>query len=198
MENQFIFPLKRPIVLPISSYDNQGVIVYNARDFAFGYSVIPNPKEKQLNVSLLIYRVEDEVLIRTLTTFNITEQGFPTGAILNAVEIQKQKNVIIGLNQIIASLTEAITVLNAQEAILAEAGKSTVEISAEITDISNQLLQAQLDLSNVAIPEPELEYHNRYSDVIDYFSKDGSITDAGIEWAKTIPFLGLTLNDYLA
>jgi hypothetical protein len=198
MENQFIFRLKRPIVIPISQYDQQGVIVYNSRDFAFGYSVVPNPKEKQLNVSLLVYRVSDETLIRTLTTFNITEQGFPTGVVLNALEIKAQQEAIEKYQDTINTLEGTLSILYLQEAALASAGESTVEVAAQILDLYTQKQEAATKLSKVVIPEPELEYINRYSDVIDYFDKDGSITVAGIEWAKSVPFLGLTLNDYLA
>jgi len=198
MESQFIFKLKRPIVFPISQSDNQGVVVYNSRDFAFGYSIIPNPKEKQLTVTLLIYRVADEVVIRSIATFNITEQGFPTGVLLNQADIDAALASKVKLQDSIDKAALTLQALYAQEAALAEQGEDTSVVSATIVATSNQLLQDRLKLSTLVVPTPELEYANRYSDIIDYFNKDGSITEAGIEWAKSVPFLGLTLNDYLA
>lgn len=198
MESQFIFRLKRPIVFPISQSGNQGVVVYNSRDFAFGYSIIPNPKEKQLTVTLLIYRVADEVVIRSIATFNITEQGFPTGVLLNQADIDAALASKVKLQDSIDKAALTLQALYAQEAALAEQGEDTSVVSATIVATSNQLLQDRLKLSTLIVPTPELEYANRHSDIIDYFNKDGSITEAGIEWAKSVPFLGLTLNDYLA
>lgn len=38
---------------------------------------------------------------------------------------------------------------------------------------------------------------NKYSDVIGYFNGDGTLTDAGIAWAKTTPFRGALISDYI-
>ena len=197
MEQEYIFNLKRALVLPVSEWDNQGMLVYNSRDFALGYSTIPNPKEKQLTVNLLIYRLSDERTIRNLSTFVITEQGFPTGRVLNQAEIDKAIADKSKLELNITTLEALITTLYAEEASLLADGQDASTISNQISESIGTLTGLRLNLLQIVIPTPDLEYYNKYSDIIDYFNKDGSITKLGIEWAKTVPFLGLTLNDYL-
>lgn len=198
MENSFIFRIKRPIVLPVNQYANEGSLVYNTRDFGFGYSIIPNPREKVMTISLLVFRIADEVVIRTLATFNVTEQGFITSVVLNQADIDKAVSNRADINAHILESSERLMALRAEEAALAEAGESTVEISATIEALMTQISKYLDDLNAITIPQAEYLYVNKYSDIINYFDKDGSITEAGIEWAKTVPFLGATLNDYLA
>ena len=198
MEQEFIFKLKRALVLPVSEWDNQGMLVYNPRDFALGYSTVPNPKEKQLTVNLLIYRLSDERTIRNLATFVITEQGFPTGRVLNQAEIDAAATSRADLEQETLEINAVVADLYLEEAALNAEGQDTTAISKQITDLIKRLAEIRVELNALIVPTPELEYYNRYSDIIDYFNKDGSITELGIEWARTVPFMGLTLNDYLA
>jgi len=198
MEQEFIFKLKRALVLPVSEWDNQGMLVYNSRDFALGYSTVPNPKEKQLTVNLLIYRLSDERTIRNLATFVITEQGFPTGRVLNQAEIDAAVTSRADLEQETLEINAVVADLYLEEAALNAEGQDTTTISTQITALVKRLAEIRIELNAIVVPTPELEYYNRYSDIIDYFNKDGSITELGIEWARTVPFMGLTLNDYLA
>jgi len=198
MEQEFIFKLKRALVLPVSEWDNQGMLVYNSRDFVLGYSTVPNPKEKQLTVNLLIYRLSDERTIRNLATFVITEQGFPTGRVLNQAEIDAAVTSRADLEQETLEINAVVADLYLEEAALNAEGQDTTTISTQITALVKRLAEIIIELNAIVVPTPELEYYNRYSDIIDYFNKDGSITELGIEWARTVPFMGLTLNDYLA
>ena len=198
MEQEFIFKLKRALVIPINEFANEGVIVYNSREFALGYSVIPNPKEKELSVSLIIYRIADERLIRNLATYRITEQGFPTGEIVNAVEIEDANKAYIKALGFVNATTATLTALYVLEAQASAELEDTSAIVAQIQIAQQELEQYKSDLKSIVIPAPELAYWNKYSDIIDYFNKDGSITEEGLAWAKSVPFLGLTLNDYLA
>lgn len=173
------------------------MLVYNPRDFALGYSTVPNPKEKQLTVNLLIYRLSDERTIRNLATFVITEQGFPTGRVLNQAEIDAAATSRADLEQETLEINAVVADLYLEEAALNAEGQDTTTISAQITALVKRLAEIRVELNALIVPTPELEYYNRYSDIIDYFNKDGSITELGIEWARTVPFMGLTLNDYL-
>jgi hypothetical protein len=38
---------------------------------------------------------------------------------------------------------------------------------------------------------------NKYSEVISFFNGDGTLTDAGIAWAKSTPFKGALIGDYV-
>lgn len=198
MENEFIFKLKRAIAFPVSLYDNQGIIVYNERDFALGYSTVPNPKEKMITINLLMYRLSDEVVTRVLNTFVITEQGFPSGGILNSEDIAIANAKAAKFVETIAALQESVLALSIEEAALAASGQDTTEIGAAILELNHQLDTARIGQQTLVIPQPELEYVNKYSDIINYFNKDGSITEAGIVWARTVPFMGVTLDAYLA
>lgn len=198
MENTFIFDIKRPIVLPVNLGSNEGVIVYNIRDFGFGYTVMPNPREKVLTISLLVMRKSDQAIVRTLSTFNVTEQGFPSGVILNQPEIDAAI-AMKGLLLIeIPELQALIQNLLAQEAAAIEAETDPTQIQEQLAEAQATLATKMQELVNIVIPEPNVLFVNKYSDIIDYFEKDGSITAEGIQWARTVPFLGGTLDDYLA
>jgi len=43
----------------------------------------------------------------------------------------------------------------------------------------------------------DIVYINKYSEVIQYFEGDGSLTEAGITWAKSTPFNGQTVGDFI-
>jgi len=195
--NKFIFEIKRPIVIPVSDYANEGMIVYNTRDFALGYSILPNPREKVMTINLLIFRLSDEVVTRTIASFSITEQGFKTDVALNQLEIDAVVLRRFKINEKISEFQGLLFALLAEEASLAEQNLDTSDVSKQITITRDAINELTLQLNDEIVPQAEYLYINKYSDIIDYFDKDGSITLKGIEWAKTVPFRGGTLNDYL-
>lgn len=195
--NNFIFKIKRSIVIPVNDFVNDGIIVYNTRNFGLGYSVIPNPREKVMTISLLVFRLVDEVVVRTLATFNVTEEGFKTDVVLNQDEINAitlRRNKLI---ETIAKTTSELNILYVQEAAMAGDGLDVTEISKQIQQKESAVRELNLQLNEEILPQPIYLYINKYSDIINYFEKDGSITTDGIEWAKTVPFKGGTLNDYI-
>jgi len=195
--NDFIFEIKRPLIIPVSEYSNEGVIVYNVREFGLGYSIMPNPREKIMTISLLVFRLADEVVIRSLATFNITEQGFKTGVVLNQAEIDAVLLRRKKLNEKLQESQTNLLLLKAEEASLASQELDTSEIAKLIVITEAAIEELTQELYNEILPQEEYLYINKYSDIIEYFDKDGSITPEGIEWAKTVPFRGGTLNDYL-
>lgn len=200
MEKQFIFKFKRPLVLPVSPNENKGVIVYNPRDFGFGYSVVPNPRDRVLIVTLAVFELETSTMVQQINTYVITEAGFPTGIVTNQKDIDDAR---IFLQQTLDELTSAqieLQALRTHEIDLAVSGATTEELAAISQSIKDQeylVANINITLGGITVPPPQYLYINKYSDVIDYFDKDGSITSEGIEWAKKISFLGMTLGDFI-
>lgn len=200
MEKKFIYKLKRPLVFPVSKTEKRGYVVYNSRDFGIGYNSLPNPRDKVLVVSLAIFELETGQLVQNIDSYVITESGFPTNVIVNQAEIDAARQLLSDVQSDITKTENRLQSAYAEEAaaVVEGATQETLDaIKATIQHYLTELEDLRNQLQAISIPAPEILYINKYSDIIKYFSNDGSITEEGVVWAKTIPFLGLTIGDYI-
>lgn len=54
-----------------------------------------------------------------------------------------------------------------------------------------------LELQKLVPVELQTLFINKYDDVVLYFKGDGSLTDEGVEWAKTVRYGNITLGDLI-
>lgn len=196
--DQYTFKLKRPILIPAKNIRN-AYTVFPSSTCALSYEVVPNPRQATMTVTLTIVDALSGAMIYKLDTFNITEQGFPTGNVLNAADIATWDTAVLPLKSAAEQASVELTNLQIQ---VAELVNTNQIVPQELTDaVDAKIAEIQtIDDAIVAAgprPVPVLEYYNKYSDIIKYFDNTGAITAEGIIWAKNIPFLGLTIGDYI-
>lgn len=200
MEKKFIYKLKRALALPVSKTQKRGYVVYNSRDFGIGYNSVPNPRDKVLQVSLAIFDIESNEMVQSIDNYIITEAGFPTNVVINQTDIDNAKELIASKQSDVAKVEGRLQAAYSEEAAAVAEGATQQELDAIATEIQQYIAEfraIQVELQQLSVPAPQILYVNKYSDIIKYFSNDGSITDEGVVWAKSIPFLGLTLGDYI-
>lgn len=197
MDN-YTFNIKRSILIPFSGVVN-ALLVFRPEHFALSYTMQPNPKEEYMVVSLNIVDKSTGNEVYKLASFTITERGFPTGVILNAAVIEKWLNDNAALN--LTKKTKEMALVDKQGdeyALIAAQKQVPAELTAEIAALQEEVNQLTASIEALGPqPEPNELYFNKYSDVVGYFDNRGAITSEGIAWARNIPFLGLTLGDYL-
>ncbi len=196
--NKLIFPLKRSLVLPATERPNKGLLVFLPEQFGLTYKIVPNASEKSMLVQLFIIDLSDNWTY-LIKTFNITENGFPTGKVLNADVISTYNLTYDQLLQSITNSETQLVILEAERATLISLSQDVPnKLNKDIEDLQNLRIQSYTELKNLGEkPLPILEYYNKYSDVIDFFEKSGEISLDGVSWAKNIPFFGLTLGDFI-
>lgn len=223
MASQHIFPLSRPLVL---NHPTGGLLVFTGAKHAFGYRVFPDPVNEKMRVDLLVVDVKTGRQVHEIESFEITEAGFPTGIVTNSAALQAWDAQFEAARQLSLAKNGSVDSFRQGEkeklGLLAEKqdvragtpeGPERDALDDEIRAILEQVEKAQADLkkseedaddARVAFanltgtrPAEEVLVINRYSEIIGYFSGDGSITPEGIDWARNIPFLGGKLGDYL-
>ena len=150
-------------------------------------------------VTLTIVDKETGNQVYTIASYTITENGFPTGVILNQAAIDAWVSSYGSISSAKKALEATLVEKQGEEyQYLADKLDVPAELTLEIESLTEQVAEAEGQL--VALgerPEP-IELHiNKYSDVLQYFDNKGAITADGITWAKTIPFMGLTIGDYI-
>jgi len=163
----YTFPIKKDLSVPLIK-NNKAFITYPAEHFALTYTIQPFPRQEYLNVHIEIVDRVTGIVVDTLNSFTITEQGFPTGIITNQSEID---SVRATHEQLSPLLSEAIASENQEEM-----DRLISEIAALPT-----------------VPTPIELYVNKYSEVSEYFDNKGRLTSEGFIWASNLSFL----KDYL-
>ena len=164
---QLNFPLTKDLIIPSPALKSKGFTVFPAGVFGLTYNTNPDPRKETVLISLNVIDLQELDIVHTLNTFNITEAGFPFGEAINQVDID-------------AALAQRATL----EAEL---------VNADIADIA----ELERQLSEVTVPDTVQEVRSRYSEVISFFNGNGTITEQGIEWAKTAPLGAETVGDYI-
>lgn len=196
--NEYIFPLVRPLAIPSRNVPG-ALLVFLPTKHGLTYKVSPFPRDQRLHVTLEVVTLENNVVVYPLSEFDITETGFPSGVALNQDAIDSY-------------LAEYAPLVAASDAKYAEMGANE---DAQVAELANtgQVSQKLIDAYTVLLgefqelqdqigalgqqPVPVYEYINKYSEVKDYFDNTMTITPEGLVWAKTIPFLGNTLGDFI-
>lgn len=199
----FLFNLKRSIILP---QEDGSYLVYPNNAFSLAYAVIPDPKRRSLRISLLMANKQTDEIVRAIAEFDVTDAGFPTGITTNQAEIDAWQLDFDSLMEDYAKSTNDFAVKKQQElALLAELPtnpdlqRDLDEVVAALIGLKENMETAKedVDLKRTERPAPVELFINKYDDLIGYFNNDGSITDAGIVWARTAPFFGATIGDFL-
>lgn len=196
--DSYTFALKRPLILPSSSI-SKALLFFRADVFGLSYSMMPNPKEAYMVVTLTVVNIQTGETALELASYTITEKGFSTGVITNAAEIAAWVSSATTIEGGVALKSGQLYLKQGEEyALIAAAQEVPKELTDEIAALTGEIatLQAQL----VALgekPEPVELFINKYSDVLQYFDNKGAITEEGIAWARNIPFLGLKLGDFI-
>lgn len=194
----YIFPLKKNITIPSPTVPN-AYLVFPFTTCALTYSILPKPQQSTMSVELIIADKVSGKHLFTLTQFAITEAGFPTGVVLNQADIDAYNTAKTTLATEILSLNEQLMAKDLEaQVFISQSLPVPEELTLEIENLQTQLVTKNAELVALgSAPAPITEVRNKYSDVIQYFDNTGSITTEGIVWAKTIPFGGATLGDYL-
>jgi len=186
--NNTSFPLKKNLILPATGNPNKGYLLFPAQMFSLSYDVTPRPKQQQIDIALTVSETSTEDTVWILGIYKITEDGFR-----NQTNYEEY-------SQYLADKTALEVILSSKEAEL-EIANSNLQIDEttlpqyEIAEAAWQ--EAFANLQALPIVEPIYNTINRYSEVIDYFKGDGTLTDEGIEWAKTVSFMGENLGNYI-
>lgn len=199
----FLFNLKRSIILP---QGDGSYLVYPKNAFSFAYAVIPDPKRRSLRISLLMANKQTEEIVRTIAEFDVTDAGFPTGITTNQAEIDAWQLDFDSLMEDYAKATNDFAVKKQQELALLAELPTNPDLQRDLDEVVAALVglkeametaKAAVDLKRTERPAPVELFINKYDDLIGYFNNDGSITDDGIVWARTVPFFGATIGDFL-
>lgn len=201
------FQLKRPLL--IARTDGPGQVYYSPFDHNIDYADFqPDGKAKTIAVKLVVIDVQNRTSA-TLKNFHITEDGFPFGGPTNIAEIQEALNEKVALQDAIAENKARIETLKTDKAALdAEAvrteGKELEPILADMEKMAGDILEARKNLalnesrlSAQIIPEAEYLQAFKYSDVIEWFERDGTIRDEYLPAVMMIPFMGQPISEWV-
>lgn len=197
MDN-YTFELKRPLIIPSNTVQN-ALMVFRPSHFALSYSMMPNPKEGYMVVTLTIVDKASGNEVFQIFSYTITEQGFATGVILNQAAIDAWVASFGSINDAKNALEATLVDKQSEEyQYLADKLDVPAELTLEIESLTEQVAEAVAQLEELGDkPEPVELHINKYSDVLQYFDNKGAITADGVLWAKQIPFMGLKIGDFI-
>lgn len=179
---QYTYELRKDLTIPATGNPNKGYLYFPKSLFGLSYEVRTQPRKRQLSVLLGVAELSTGEIFWPLTIFEITEAGFPTNEYENQAEYDEYiatKTKLEDETNMLASELDVITI--AQEAIEDQTSQEYSDL-----EVSREAKRAELDakilaLSELPIVDRRTLYINKYSDVIDYFKGDGTLTDEGIE-----------------
>lgn len=186
----YIHTFKQDFIVPATGNPSAGYILFPKTEFGLSYEVKPDPINKKMTVILWVSKLQLNKRVWPLEIYEITEQGFPTNEYSNQIEYDEyisQKN----------DLQNQINILNMDLEVLLS-NLPTAEdpdIQNSINEKIQEISSATLQLNSLEEVKLEIVYINKYDDVIQYFKGDGSLTDEGIEWAKTVYYNGQLIGD---
>jgi len=224
---EYTFNFKEDFEMPSVSYFPAGAYLKFSKDvFGLTYSIKPNPREKTMTVNVSTIDLATQRIVWDVYTWLITEQGFPTDVVINQDEINQYEVTLQTLINQLSILNDELTGLQNQKVLLQDEvntlqaqydvleDKTTPEATALLQQITeknteiaivedsivyknNEITNKQNEINSLVRPQPVYEYVNKYSDVLQYFNNDGSLTEDGIVWAKTIKLFGKPISDYI-
>ena len=197
MDN-YTFELKRPLIIPSNTVAN-ALLIFPTAKFGLSYSMMPNPKEAYMVVTLTIADKETGNDVFQIASYTITEQGFATGIIVNQAAIDAWIGSFESINTAKTALELTLVEKQGLEyQYLADKLDVPAELTLEIESLKEQVAEATQEIEALGEkPEPIELRINKYSDVLQYFDNKGAITPEGILWAKQIPFMGLKIGDFI-
>ena len=182
------FPLTKNLIVPATGNPNKGYLLFPAGEFALSYDVRPQPKKSKLDITLTVEEVSTGETAWVLGIYEITETGFPR--ITNQSEYDAYIQDVTNLNALMIPLVQ-------ERASLLPTLADHPENQLQIDSLTATIEDYQMQINNLAAVTLQTEYVNKYSDVIQYFNGDGTLTEEGVQWAKQVTFLGEPLSNYI-
>lgn len=186
--NNTTFALTKNLIVPATGNPSKGYLLFPAGQFGLSYNTIPKPKLSQISITLTVVDLATQEDVWILGIYNITEDGFPY------ITNQAAHNAYLQTKADLEQL--AITKQNTANALYEQAQEDP-NLMETYTIALADLESTQSELANLPVVVLEYEYINKYSDIIDYFNGDGTLTEEGIAWAKQVAFLGEPLSNYI-
>jgi len=193
MGNNTIFPLTTNLIVPATGNPNKGFLLFPAGIFGLSYDIAPKPRISRLDVVLSVVEISTQETVWPLGVYEITEQGF--SRVTNKEEIEEASVLLDTAKAELLVLQEAFSV--ADTAFQADPNDQELLDGYTVAYDAATAKQDEVNALEAAMPEPMVEYVNKYSDVVGFFNGDGTLTDEGVLWAKTIPFGTGVLGDYI-
>ena len=106
-----------------------------------------------------------------------------------------EKTAIEDAINVIFSELDALT--SAQELIEDVNSQEYMDLQTSIDTKRAESNEKILELQKLVPVELQTLFINKYDDVVLYFKGDGSLTDEGVEWAKTVRYGNITLGDLI-
>lgn len=166
------FPLTKNLIVPATGNPNKGYLLFPAGEFALSYDVRPQPKKNKLDITLTVEEISTGETAWILGLYEITETGFPK--VTNQSEYDSY-------TQDVASLTSSMIPLVQQRATLLSTLAEHPENQSQIDSLTTTIEDYQTQINNLAEVVLQVEYVNKYSDIIQYFNGDGTLTLEGVE-----------------
>lgn len=189
-----MYELKQDLVVPqINNY------LFFPKDL-FGLSNLTHvyPLIKKIEVELIGVSKENPNNYTILNRYTVTEIGEKTNTVLNQQEITNNNALLQSLNLERADYEKLYSETNQQLNELEDPeSQEAIALVEELQNIQLQLNDVMLQINAWVEILPEYKHINKYDDVIGYFKNDGSLTDEGLVWAKTITFMGAPIGDYI-
>lgn len=201
------FQLKRPLLIPRP--DGPGQVYYSPFNHNLDYAGFkPDGKAKSIDVQLVVIDVETGKAA-TLKAFHITEDGFPVGTPTNAPEIQQAMDEKASLETAIVEDIARLEVLKSEKAELdAQAvqaeGKELGPILNDLEKKAQSILERrqvlainEARLAAQTVPDEAFFRAFKYSEVIEWFERDGTIREEFLPAVMMIPFMGQPISEWV-
>lgn len=195
---QFTFELKQDLILPATGNPNKGYLLFPKAQFGLSYEVKPNPKKKVLYVTLGVAELTTDEMVWPLTVYPITEAGFTTSQYENEAEYNAYVTQKAQLESELAQLSlELHTLITNRDSILDLESQEYLDATSLVETKNAEVNAKHAELGALVPVVLQPLIINRYDDVIGYFKGDGSLTDEGIAWAKTVYYEDYQLGDLI-
>lgn len=206
-----IFALKIPLLIPIAQTEDRGRLFFQPGDFGLGYSGFqPDPEKKELSINLTVRRTADGVEAYLLKNFRVTEEGFESSSPINMEDIEaaqsQQSTLLAGIE---IGESEERTWAKQLEDIYSDMArtedsrelealkKQADDTKKELGDVRSMLGEKRQQLQQLVVPPIRYARIFRYSDVIQWFDKEGRLLPEAIPYALQIRFMGRPIGDFI-
>ena len=206
--SKLTYKLKQDLLLPATGNPSKGYLLFPKTEFGLSYQSNPNPRKKTMSVLLGVADIFTDEIVWPLTIYEITEDGFLTSQMSNQDEIDAYNNNRHTLEDAISSLIINIQQKEQEIQSYIDQNLPIQEYSIQFESVP-QILKDELqsmisslntlntELLNLVSPEPIPIYINKYDDVIGYFKGDGSLTEEGVQWARSVYYNGILIGDLI-
>lgn len=157
-----------------------------------------NPLKKIIEVELIAVDKNNVSKTTVLNRYLVTETGEKTNEVLNQEEITANNAAYEQLNRDWYDLRNLYNqTQNQWNEVEDKESPEAVALYEELEALNLEINTVSIQIRDWEFITPDYKYVNKYDDVIGYFKNDGSLTPEGLEWAKTITFMGRPIGEYI-